>query len=172
MIFYPNLEYGWSSKLRSESYPDLGMDYHQNQGLDLIQTWVWCFIKNQGLDLIQTWVWIIIKIKVWILSRPGYGLSSKSRSGSYPDLSMMFHQKSRSGSYPDLGMDYHQNQGLDLIQTWVWIIIKIKVWILSRPGYGWSSKSRSGSYPDLGMNYHQNQGLDLIQTWVWMIIKI
>ena len=53
-----------------------------------------------------------------------YG-SSKSRSGSYPDLGMDDHQdleygalsKSRSGSYPDLGIDDHQNQGLDLIQT-------------------------------------------------------
>ena len=38
MIFHPNLEYGSPSKSKSGFYPDMSMDHHQNQGLDLIQT--------------------------------------------------------------------------------------------------------------------------------------
>ena len=38
-----------------------------------------------------------------------YDFSSKSRSGFYPDLSMIFSSKSRSGFYPDLSMIFHPN---------------------------------------------------------------
>ena len=34
---HQNLEYGLSSESRSGFYPNLSMDVHQNQGLDLIQ---------------------------------------------------------------------------------------------------------------------------------------
>ena len=45
MIFHPNLEYDVSSKSRSGSYPDLGMDDHQNLEYGSSQeSRVWFFI--------------------------------------------------------------------------------------------------------------------------------
>ena len=53
------------------SYPDMGMVDHQNLEYDFLS-----------------------KSRVWILSKSEYGSSSKSRSGSYPDISMDEHTQS------------------------------------------------------------------------------